>query len=182
MRNHWKVCGVAVCIGLMIGSGHAAAENSMYTVKRGDSLIKIAKTQLGSAARWKEIAEMNGIKKPYLIRPGRELKLMAGTSGNVMSSSNAIPAAAMSPNTYQAPHATMKEDEGPIATIHPTTYQVPPAPIKEEAGNNESIHATTYQAAPAVLKENDKPLDNVITGHTQTPAPRRAVQRGNNYN
>ncbi len=48
-----------------------------YIVKGGDSLSKIAKEQLGSAARWPEIFELNKdqISNPNVIRVGQELKL-----------------------------------------------------------------------------------------------------------
>jgi len=56
----------------------AAAEMSEaaeYTVRQGDSLSKIAKQQLGSARRWKEIAELNNLRDPYKLRLGQKLFL-----------------------------------------------------------------------------------------------------------
>ena len=51
------------------------ATPSSYTVKSGDSLWKIAKLQLNDGTKWKDIAEKNGIKSPYTIKPGQVLKL-----------------------------------------------------------------------------------------------------------
>lgn len=50
-----------------------------YTVARGDSLSKIAKTVYGDANRWREIFEANRdqIENPDLIHPGQVLKLPA---------------------------------------------------------------------------------------------------------
>lgn len=45
-----------------------------YTVKRGDTLWKIATTQLGSGSRYREIIEINGLTTEE-IRPGQILKL-----------------------------------------------------------------------------------------------------------
>lgn len=45
-----------------------------YTVKRGDSLWKIARTYLGSGHRYSEIMEINGLKSET-IHPGQILKL-----------------------------------------------------------------------------------------------------------
>lgn len=45
-----------------------------YTVKRGDSLWKIAQNQLGSGTRYTEILELNGLSSD-LIHPGQVLKL-----------------------------------------------------------------------------------------------------------
>ncbi len=47
----------------------------MYKVKKGDSLYRIAKRVLGKASRWKEIAEINSIKSPYIIYIGQVLKM-----------------------------------------------------------------------------------------------------------
>lgn len=46
-----------------------------YTVKKGDSLWKIAKLQLNDGGRYKEIAELNNISDVNKIYPGMVLKL-----------------------------------------------------------------------------------------------------------
>ncbi|WP_325051981.1 peptidoglycan DD-metalloendopeptidase family protein [Streptomyces triticagri] len=46
-----------------------------YTVKAGDTLGAIAAAQLGNAARHPEIAALNGIADPNLIKVGQKLKL-----------------------------------------------------------------------------------------------------------
>ncbi|WP_206458709.1 LysM peptidoglycan-binding domain-containing protein [Anaerovorax sp. IOR16] len=50
-------------------------KSKTYTVKSGDCLYNIAKSQLGNANRWKEIASLNGIKSPYYIYSNQVLKL-----------------------------------------------------------------------------------------------------------
>jgi hypothetical protein len=49
-----------------------------YTVKPGDTLSKIATGTLGSAGKWRIIAEMNGIINPSKIRIGQRLQLPLG--------------------------------------------------------------------------------------------------------
>jgi hypothetical protein len=51
---------------------------STYTVKKGDSLWKICKSQLGDGSKYKEIAKLNGISNPNKISVGQVIKL--GTS------------------------------------------------------------------------------------------------------
>ena len=48
-----------------------------YTVLKGDTLSKIAKSFYGNANKWKLIFEANGdqIKNPDLIKPGQVLKI-----------------------------------------------------------------------------------------------------------
>ena len=48
---------------------------STYTVKRGDSLSLIAMRRFGAPARWREIADLNGIPEPSQIRVGQVLVL-----------------------------------------------------------------------------------------------------------
>ena len=47
----------------------------IYTVRSGDYLVKIAGSVLGDPARWKEIAHMNALTHPYIIRPGQILTI-----------------------------------------------------------------------------------------------------------
>jgi nucleoid-associated protein YgaU len=48
-----------------------------YTVKKGDSLSKIAKREYGDAQQWRRIYEANRdlIKDPDLIHPGQVLQI-----------------------------------------------------------------------------------------------------------
>ncbi len=62
------------------GSSTAPSDTSgeqTYTVKKGDSLSKIAKRVYGDAQQWRKIHEANRdiIENPDLIHPGQVLKL-----------------------------------------------------------------------------------------------------------
>lgn len=48
-----------------------------YTVVKGDTLSKIAKSMYGNANKWRKIYEANTdiIKNPDVIRPGQVLKI-----------------------------------------------------------------------------------------------------------
>jgi len=50
-----------------------------YTVKKGDTLHSIAASQLGNATRWKEIADLNGIRSDGQLKPGRIIHIPADT-------------------------------------------------------------------------------------------------------
>lgn len=50
-------------------------EYTTYTVKKGDSLWRIAQKQLGKGNRYKEIAALNGLSDPNKIRVGQILKI-----------------------------------------------------------------------------------------------------------
>ena len=47
----------------------------LYTVKKGDGLMKIAREFYGDASRYKDIAKFNGITDPYKIKVGQVLKI-----------------------------------------------------------------------------------------------------------
>lgn len=58
----------------------------MYIVQRGDTLSHIAKTKLGCATRWPEIAKLNHLLNPNYIFVGQKLWLpLSGTMGTVRS-------------------------------------------------------------------------------------------------
>lgn len=46
-----------------------------YTVKRGDTLIRIAERQLGDGDKWRQIAELNGVKDARDLQVGQILKM-----------------------------------------------------------------------------------------------------------
>ena len=53
---------------------------TFYLVRRGDSLSRIARRELGDGNRWPEIAELNGLADPDLIAVGQKLRLPAGAA------------------------------------------------------------------------------------------------------
>lgn len=52
-----------------------AKEYTTYTVKKGDTLSKIAKAMLGKASRYMEIAKLNNLSNPNKIKVGQVLKI-----------------------------------------------------------------------------------------------------------
>jgi nucleoid-associated protein YgaU len=52
-----------------------APKAKIYTVKTGDTLWKIAQSQLGSGGKYMEIASLNNIANPNIIIPGQTLKM-----------------------------------------------------------------------------------------------------------
>ena len=70
-------------------SGSAQGGNS-YIVMPGDTLSTIAQKTLGSSARYPEIARLNGLANPNLIRVGQKLALPGGAAA---ATTTAAPAA-----------------------------------------------------------------------------------------
>ncbi|MGK0217736.1 MAG: nucleoid-associated protein YgaU, partial [Planctomycetota bacterium] len=64
------------------------ASGKKYTVKAGDSLERIARSQLGSGQQWKNLAALNGITNPNMVRIGDVLALPVAVAG---SSAKAAP-------------------------------------------------------------------------------------------
>jgi len=60
-------------------TGMKAAGGRYYTIQSGDSLSKIAASQLGDGNRWQELFEANRevIGDPDLIYPGQQIRLPA---------------------------------------------------------------------------------------------------------
>lgn len=46
-----------------------------YTVKTGDTLISIARRQLGDPGKWVQLAKLNGLRDPRAVKPGAQIRL-----------------------------------------------------------------------------------------------------------
>ncbi len=71
-----------------------------YTVQRGDSLWKIAQSQLGDGSRYREIMTLNGLSSDVLT-PGQVLRIPSGSGGGSSNPSN--------PSTPSNPTPTYRE-------------------------------------------------------------------------
>jgi hypothetical protein len=52
-----------------------AKKSKSYTVKDGDTLVKIARIELHDASRGQEIADLNDIRDPAAVKPGARIRL-----------------------------------------------------------------------------------------------------------
>ena len=57
-----------------------------YTIKKGDTLSRIAKTLLGDASRYKELAKLNNIDNPDYIQVGQEIIIPESAIGTPQTS------------------------------------------------------------------------------------------------
>ena len=80
----------------------AGAGERTYTIKSGDTLYLVAKKELGSASRWKEIEKLNGVSSNEL-HVGQVIKLPASTSSTS--------------TTPDAPGSTAPAAEGKTHTV-----------------------------------------------------------------
>ena len=62
-------------------SGQGPNAERTYQVRRGDTLIAIAKRLLGSSERWREIAQHNGVTDPRTLRVGQTLRIPGTAAG-----------------------------------------------------------------------------------------------------
>ena len=59
----------------LLTTGGSARDVGGYEFGAGESLVEIAADELGDASRWREIAELNGLRDPQAISPGQVLRL-----------------------------------------------------------------------------------------------------------
>ena len=66
------------------GSSHEnyGSQVREYTVKPGNTLASIAEQELGSAAKWHELARVNNLENPNRITVGEKLTIRAGQENN----------------------------------------------------------------------------------------------------
>lgn len=57
------------------GPPRAGGPARTYTVRKGDTLSRIAQQQLGAASRWRELATLNGLADPNRVFPGQVIRL-----------------------------------------------------------------------------------------------------------
>lgn len=55
--------------------GKHLIKNARYHVKRGDTLVSIARAELGSSDRWLELAKLNGLRGGEALKPGTVIRL-----------------------------------------------------------------------------------------------------------
>jgi len=93
MRREWHMVLLAVVLLMPVGCGTTAKASAIpgetpvparslsvspetYTVQSGDTLMGISRKLFnGDAQYWDEIADLNDLKAPYTIYPGKELKI-----------------------------------------------------------------------------------------------------------
>jgi len=109
MRREWLMVLLVVVLLVPVGCGTTAKASvaeeesgestssdtsETYTVQSGDTLMEISRKSFnGDPQYWDEIAELNGIKAPYTIYPGRELKVpKKGTETTPGSAQSQTPA------------------------------------------------------------------------------------------
>lgn len=68
-----------------------------YTVKAGDSLSKVAANYLGSPGRYIELAALNSIVNPNIIRVGQVIKIPVDNLATVPVTAQRIPVAPAGP-------------------------------------------------------------------------------------
>ena len=68
-----------------------------YVVRKGDTLAKIAKAQLGDAKLWQQIADLNGLRDPGRIAVGQRLEIPTRRELEPPPPPPPLPAAAAAP-------------------------------------------------------------------------------------
>ena len=63
-----------------------------YLIQPGDTLGKVAARQLGDVERWRELAELNQLSRPYLIFVGQKLQLPTGKAPSSLALLSTAPA------------------------------------------------------------------------------------------
>lgn len=63
--------------GYKPGGGGGKPKNRFYVVKKGDTLMKIARKMYGNPKKWRKIAKANKITNPRRLKVGRKLKIPA---------------------------------------------------------------------------------------------------------
>jgi len=152
-----------------------------YVVKPGDTLLKIATGTLGSAGKWRIIAEMNGIIDPSKIRIGQRLQLPGEVLEvpGVINTSEGVRRVAREPVRisieHKAVYATplVKPEKIHIGRqhrrgLHRMGVQEPETFIAEHREMIRKVNLTESEVNVILaISENTYNLDTVDTGEKQ---------------
>jgi LysM repeat protein len=126
----------------MVAASSTTQLETTYTVKSGDSLARIARSQLGSEARWTEIQALNPGVTPKNLKVGQSLLLPVGSAALGVA-----PVAAASQATSAAPTgakvAPSRMDSKPKAAVAPKSSAAtqPAAAPKSKSGRVYTVKA-----------------------------------------
>ena len=118
-----------------------------HTVVAGETLFSIAQAELGSGARWNEIAVLNGLDAPHVIRIGMRLAIPTR-----ISPSNAPPIVVSDTTIMNTDSSSSSQDE--------TSYSVSPVALSLSAGED----STPFRTLPPWSM-----------GAVEVPAPKAAL-------
>ena len=125
-----------------------AGKPGYYTVKTGDTLIRIA---LDSGQNWRDLARWNGMDNPNVVEVGQVLRVVPPSVDPTAVATRAVPGAGRV--------ETRPLDAAPVTTATvpgaPAASAVPPAPITAATSAATPATAAAGSAAPAAAAPDD---------------------------
>jgi LysM domain len=148
---------MAAVVGpLSTASAQAAAKPQTYTVKRGDTLMSIARELYGDAARWQEIFKANSshLSDPQRIYPGMVLTLPEA-GGAVAAPAKPAQESKAEPSRQEPPRREIQtpqpQPERPAIVIQEPEQRPEPAPdslFVRKRGVDAYTALRTYREQP----------------------------------
>lgn len=163
--------------GAACPTGSCSTATMDYTVRRGETLSRIAQRQLGATSHWRAIARANSMRAPYLIRPGQVIKLpcVEGSAACQTAKAQGACGAGQAARTNQAGYAAAAPDgqtptlrqlwERPVVSGTPQTNAPQGAELNREWNSRNNVLSSGIAdriGPPPVV--------------TQTPAPAAPLQ------
>ncbi|GLH94944.1 LysM peptidoglycan-binding domain-containing protein [Phytohabitans aurantiacus] len=133
-------------------------ERPVYRVEKGDYLGHIADRYLGDFDRYPELAKLNKIRDPDVIRPGQKLHLPAtARDEGIRSHATGLVATPPSTRTHAEPPPAPRPEAPPVVEQEPEVPPLPPARVVErgEGGDTGGVGAS---ARPGQRERLNVPL------------------------
>lgn len=156
-----------------------------HSVQQGESLWKIAESQLGSGARWGELYELNKDligSNPNLIKPGTELRIRPLTPAPAPVAEPA-PAPAVEPSPPAADVVSPPSPEGSAVPSVPLLEEpvepavtVPAAPLETVPVEAAPLEPVPAEPAPLVVPPVVPPVVEAVPVEPAVPEPDPAAQ------
>ena len=142
------------------GAVTAGAGERTYTIKSGDTLYVIAKRELGSASRWKEIEKLNNVSTSEL-KVGQVIKLPASSAAT-----GTTPGGTPTPDNSTAPAGTKTHIVAKSETLGDISKQ-----YYGTTRNWKKIEAANPGVSSDNLKVGQKLIIPEVAGSSVTPDP-----------
>ncbi len=166
-KREIPVLPVAAAVAVIVGSaGPALAGQAQHVVVAGESLYRIAASELGSGSRWPEIARLNHLADPARIMVGQVLQMP--TLG------------ASRPNEVVPGRSEARPDVAaarPAADAHQLPVEIVPAGVVVERLPGRSKADLPPSAQPVSSSPNQSETNATIAGGSRAPALQTSSSR-----
>ena len=167
MNFKTKVFGIVAVATTTVGLASAALADTLYTVKKGDTLSQLSLDYLGAANKFEELADKNNIKDANLIFEGQ--KLILSEDGEISVATPEEVAKTPEVETVQEAVEVAKEEKVETTETEEITTEA------TEVETTETEEATTKATEVETTETEEATTEAVVKEETVKPEQHKEV-------